>query len=277
MLLHPDAPFDLTRFSIHGSTVVGIVVLGAAYVWRKGARGAESAERAEGEKALEERRFSAPSAPSALFFAGLALLFLSLNGPLHDLSDTYLFSAHMVQHLLLTMIVVPLLIVGTPGWMLRPALRSPTVARVARALTRPAIAYALFNVTMLAWHLPPLYNLAMAHHGVHIVQHLFFLVTATLVWWPLLSPLPELPRLSHAMRLLYVLLLMIPMNVIGLMITYADEVLYPAYESAPRIVALSPHEDQLVGGLIMWIPGTFILIGVATVMFFRWAKVEEAR
>jgi cytochrome c oxidase assembly factor CtaG len=70
---------------------------------------------------------------------------------------------------------------------------------------------------------------------------------------------------------------MIPMNVIGLMITYADEVLYPAYEAAPRIVALSPHEDQLVGGLIMWIPGTFILIGVATVMFFRWAKVEEAR
>jgi cytochrome c oxidase assembly factor CtaG len=70
---------------------------------------------------------------------------------------------------------------------------------------------------------------------------------------------------------------MIPMNVIGLMITYADEVLYPAYEVAPRIVPLSPLEDQLVGGLIMWIPGTFILIGVATVMFFRWAKVEEAR
>ena len=272
MLLHPDAPFDLTRFSVHWSTVVGIGGLALLYV--KGAKGAEGAKGAKGESGFAP---SAPSAPSALFFTGLALLFLSLNGPLHDLSDTYLFSAHMVQHLVLTMIVVPLLIVGTPGWMLRPALRSPTIARVARALTRPAIGYALFNITMLGWHLPPLYNLAMAHHGVHIVQHLFFLVTATLVWWPLLSPLPELPRLSHAMRLLYVLLLMIPMNVIGLMITYADEVLYPAYESAPRIVALSPHEDQLVGGLIMWIPGTFILIGVATVMFFRWAKVEEAR
>jgi len=276
LLLHPDAPFDLTRFSVHGSTVVGIAVLGAAYYWRRSAGIAlEKRWTSAGEPVALPQRFS--SAPPALFYGGLILLFLSLNGPLHDLSDTYLFSAHMVQHLLLTMIVVPMLIVGTPGWMLRPALRSPTVARVARALTRPAIAYALFNVTMLGWHLPPLYNLAMAHHGVHIVQHLFFLVTATLVWWPLLSPLPELPRLSHAMRLLYVLLLMIPMNVIGLMITYADEVLYPAYESAPRIVALSPHEDQLVGGLIMWIPGTFILIGVATVMFFRWAKVEEAR
>ena len=267
MLLHPDAPFDLTRFSVHWSTVVGIGALGAAYVG-----GAKSARGARGESS------SALAAPPALlFFSGLAVLFLSLNGPLHDLSDSYLFSAHMVQHLLLTMLVVPLLVLGTPGWMLRPALRSPAIARVARALTRPAIAYALFNITMLGWHLPPLYNLAMAHHGIHIVQHLCFLVTATLVWWPLLSPLPELPPLSHAMRLLYVVLLMIPMNVIGLMITYADEVLYPAYESAPRILPLSPREDQLVGGLIMWIPGTFILIGVATAMFFRWAKVEEAR
>lgn len=276
MLLHPDAPLDLARFSIHWSTVAGIAGLAAAYAWRRSAGKAVGQRwtRADEPSALSQRLSSASPAP---FYLALALLFLSLNGPLHDLSDTYLFSAHMVQHLLLTMVVVPLLLIGTPGWMLRPALRSAAVGRIARGITRPALAYALFNVTMVAWHLPPLYNLAMANHGVHIVQHLFFLVTATLVWWPLLSPLPELPPLSHAMRLLYVVLLMIPMNVIGLMITYADEVLYPAYEVAPRIVALSPHEDQLVGGLIMWIPGTFILIGVATVMFFRWAKMEEAR
>lgn len=273
MLLHPDAPFDLARFSIHWSTVGGIVALGALRVGIAVSRG-------HGIAGANRDRASAPTPPRPrdpaipLFLAGLALLFLSLNGPLHDLSDTYLFSAHMVQHLLLTLVVVPLLIIGTPEWLLRPALASPLVARTARVLTRPAVAYALFNVTMFAWHLPPLYNLAMADHRVHIVQHLFFLVTATLVWWPLLSPLPELPRLSHAMRLLYIVLLMIPMNVIGLVITYADEVLYPAYEVAPRILSLSPLEDQLVGGLIMWIPGTFILIGVATVTFFRWARVE---
>jgi putative membrane protein len=260
LLLHPDAPLDLTRFSIHWSTVAGIAGLGALYQWRW-------RSRPEG---------SSDGSPLA-FYAGLALLFLSLNGPLHDLSDSYLFSAHMVQHLVLTMVVVPLLILGTPGWMLRPALRSRAVSATAPALTRPVVAYAAFNVAMIAWHLPPLYNLAMANHDVHVLQHVVFLVTATLVWWPLLSPLPELPPLSHAMRMLYVVLLMIPMNVIGLMITYADEVLYPAYEAAPRVTALSPIDDQLVGGLIMWIPGTFILIGVATALFFRWAKVEEAR
>jgi putative membrane protein len=260
LLLHPEAPLDLTRFSIHWSTVAGIAGLAALYQWRR-------RNRPEGS----------PGGSPLAFYSALALLFLSLNGPLHDLSDSYLFSAHMVQHLVLTMAVVPLLILGTPGWMLRPTIRSRAVARSARALTRPAVAYAVFNIAMIAWHLPPLYNLAMANHDVHVVQHLTFLVTATLVWWPLLSPLPELPPLSHAMRMLYVVLLMIPMNVIGLMITYADEVLYPAYESAPRITALSPLDDQLVGGLIMWIPGTFILIGVASVLFFRWVKVEEAR
>ena len=260
LLLHPDAPLDLTRFSIHWSTVAGIAGLAALYQWRW-------KQRPEGPS---------EGAPLA-FYAGLALLFLSLNGPLHDLSDSYLFSAHMVQHLVLTMAVVPLLILGTPAWMVRPALRSPVVSKMARALTRPVVAFAVFNIAMIAWHLPPLYNLAMANHDVHVLQHLIFLTTATLVWWPLLSRLPELPPLSHAMRMLYVVLLMVPMNVIGLMITYADEVLYPAYESAPRITALSPMEDQLVGGLIMWIPGTFILIGVATALFFRWVKVEEAR
>ncbi|MGQ0714742.1 MAG: cytochrome c oxidase assembly protein [Gemmatimonadaceae bacterium] len=260
VLLHPDAPLDLARFSVHWSTVAGLAGLAALYRWR-----------------MRHRPAGARGGSPLAFYSALALLFLSLNGPLHDLSDSYLFSAHMVQHLLLTMVIVPLLILGTPGWMLRPAVDSRGVSRAARALTRPGMAYALFNVGMIAWHLPPLYNLAMANHDVHVVQHLVFLATATLVWWPLLSPLPELPPLSHALRMLYVVLLMIPMNIIGLMITYADEVLYPAYEMAPRITALSPMEDQLVGGLIMWIPGTFILIGVATALFFRWVKVEEAR
>lgn len=259
LLLHPDAPLDLTRFSIHWSTVAGIAGLAALWQWRR-------TKRPEG---------STDASPLA-FYTALALLFFSLNGPLHDLSDRYLFSAHMVQHLVLTMAVIPLLIIGTPGWMLRPALRSRIVSTIARTFTRPIVAYAVFNIAMIAWHLPPLYNLAMADHDVHVLQHLVFLGSATLVWWPLLSPLPELPPLSHALRMLYVVLLMIPMNVIGLMITYADEVLYPAYESAPRLTTLSPMDDQLVGGLIMWIPGTFILIGVATALFFRWVKVEEA-
>src|SRR3954468_3610565 len=120
-LLHPAQRISLTSWTVHPSTVVGLVALGALYLWR-----ARVAERAvgEGRAATTGPDGEARSgAQRAAFFGGLLVIFCSLNGPLHDLSDYYLFSGHMVQHLILTLVVPPLLIVGTPGWMLRPALK----------------------------------------------------------------------------------------------------------------------------------------------------------
>jgi putative membrane protein len=204
------------------------------------------------------------------FISGLLVLFLALNGPLHDLSDDYLFSAHMVQHLVLTMLVPPLLIAGIPGWMLRPALRVPGVYAVARRISTGRAAFAIFSVTMVAWHIPLLYNLAMEHHPIHIVEHLCFLVAATIMWWPIMSTLPELPRLSYPAQLLYVFLLMSPMMMVSAFITYADHVLYPFYAGAPRIWPITALEDQRIGGLIMWIPGGLIFVAVLSVIFFKW-------
>ena len=261
-LLHTTDRIDWLRWTIHPSTVIGIVSLGVLYGWRL-----READRV-GDAPTRGQRLA--------FAAGLLILFAALNGPIHDLSDSYLFSAHMVQHLLLTMLVTPLLIVGVSGTMLRPVLSRPALARIARRMTSGAGAFVLFNVTLIAWHLPPLYNLAMANHNVHIVQHLTFLITSVLMWWPLLSRMPELPPLSRPLQMLYICLLMIPMSIVGMIITYADQVLYPAYESAPRISSLTPLQDQLVGGLIMWIPGSLIYIAILTVVFFRWAREAEA-
>jgi putative membrane protein len=258
LLLHPVERIEWLRWSIHPSTVIGIAALGALYWWRI---------RAERRLPAIARRLS--------FALGLLALFAALNGPLHDLSDYYLFSAHMVQHLVLTMMVTPLLIAGTPGWMLAPALRSPAVAAVARRLTTPVACFLIFNAILVAWHLPPLYNAAMANHGVHILQHLFFLAGSTLMWWPLMSPLPELPRLSYPKQMLYTFLLTLPMATVSIAITYAERVLYPAYAAAPRLLPLSPLEDQRLGGLIMWIPGGLIFLAVLTIVFFKWAAAES--
>jgi putative membrane protein len=267
ILLHPTADFSWTHFSVHPSTVLGVAALGALYAWR-----ARTEQRAGALPAVRPH----PSAGQKLaFVSGLAVLFLTLNGPIHDLSDSYLFSAHMVQHLLLTMLVIPLLIAGTPGWMLRPALRYPVVAAVARRITTGPAAFVIFNFTLVVWHLPPLYNAALFHHPVHIVQHLCFLVASTLMWWPLMSPLPELPRLSYPQQMLYAFLMTLPMTAVSIFITYADTLLYPFYTSAPRLWGLSPHDDQLLGGLIMWIPGGLIFLVVLTVVFFRWAASGE--
>jgi len=125
-----------------------------------------------------------------------------------------------------------------------------------------------------AWHLPPLYNLAMAHHPVHIVQHLMFLTAAVLMWWPVLSPLPELPRISYPAQMLYLFLMSIPMSLVSVTIVYADSVLYPAYAAAPRIWGISPMLDQLSGGLIMWIPGGLYFFVIISVVFFRWQQKD---
>jgi len=276
LFLHIGASISWTSFTLHWSTVVGLLALAALYEWSDRRVRLASSMTGENEILPEEPtgvKRIATNAPRMYFYAGLAVIFFSLNGWLHDLSDWYLFSAHMVQHLLLTLLVPPLLIAGTPGWMLRPALRYRPVAVVARFVTRPKISFAIFNIVLAGWHVPALYNTAMANHNVHILQHLMFMVAAVLLWWPILSPLPELPRLAYLMQMLYLFLTTLPMSVVAVYITYSDNLLYPAYAAAPRILGILPLEDQLIGGLIMWIPGGLIFYGVISVIFFHWQKI----
>ena len=262
LLLHAAARIAVDEFTVHWSTVIGLAGIGALYSWR-----------ARHPPAGVTR--SPSPAQRALFFTALASIFLSLNGWLHDLSDYYLFSAHMVQHLVLTLVAPPLLIMGTPGWMLRPALAWRGVGPAARALTAAPHAFLLFNVVLITWHLPPVYGLAMAYHPVHIAQHLCFMVGATLMWWPILSPMPELPRLAYPAQMLYLFLLTIPMSLVAVCIAYAGEVLYPAYAAAPRIWGITPLQDQMIGALIMWIPGGLFFFAIISVVFFKWQQQDD--
>jgi putative membrane protein len=259
-LLHPFTSFGWLAWSIHPSTVIGLGALAGIYLWR-------ARKAPPGQSLSWPRRFS--------FFAALFVIFASLNGPLHDLSDDYLFSAHMVQHLVLTLAMPPILLAGIPGWMLRPLLRNTTIARITRKLTKPVVCFTIFNVIIAAWHIPALYNSAMANHNIHIVEHLMFMSAAVLMWWPLMSPLPELPRLAYPGQMLYCFLMSIPMSIVAIYITMADHVLYPAYSAAPRVTPLSPMDDQMLGGLIMWVPGGLIFALIMTVVFFRWVARGE--
>ena len=177
LLLHPAQTLAWDAWTIHPSTVIGLTALGWLYFRRS--------RSADGDGPSIGQRVA--------FGSGLLLLFLILNGPLHDLSDYYLFSGHMVQHLIMELVVPPLLIWGTPGCMLRPALQWPVIRWLAPRITTGGMAFAIFNVTLAFWHIPALYNLALLHHNVHIVQHLTFLIASVLMWWPMMSPLPELP------------------------------------------------------------------------------------
>ena len=244
------------RWNVHPSVLAGLAGLGGLYVYLGGLKSA--------------RRHVAS------FGAALVVLFVALNGPLHNLSDTYLFSAHMAQHLLLTLVFPPLLLYGTPALVVRPLLRPRGVMSIARVVTRPLPAALIFSAPIVIWHVPALYEAALRHHNLHIVQHLVFLATATLMWWPVLSPVPELPRAQHLIQMLYLFLLGIPMSVTGALITLSDSVLYPFYAAAPRVGGLSPLDDQQIGGLLMWVLGGLMLWIVMTVIWFRYS-VWDAR
>jgi putative membrane protein len=211
----------------------------------------------------------------ASFAAALVLLLVSLNGPVHDLSDYYLFTVHRVQHLVLTLVFPPLLIAGIPGWLLTPALRHQPVRRIARVLGHPVVAGVFYSVTIGAWHVPGAYDLMMRDHDLHIVTHIMFMVSATMMWWPVMSPSPEVPRLSRGAAMLYLFLVGIPMQLVAALITLSGRVLYPWYTDAPRTWGLTPLDDQQLGGLLMWVPGNLWMFLAIGVLFFQWARESE--
>jgi putative membrane protein len=259
----PMVPYEWS-WALHPSVLLGTGLLGALYFYGIGP--------------LRRRRNLGPPAARwqiASFVAGLIVLLVSLNGPMHDLSDYYLFSVHMVQHLLLTLLFPPLTILGIPGWLLRPVLRHPPILRIARLLTHPVVAAVIFTATIVVWHLAPYYDLMMRDHDVHIVTHLMFMLTATIMWWPVMSPAPELPRLPYGLGMLYLFLVGIPMQLVAALITLSGQVLYPWYAVAPRTWGLSPLDDQQLGGLLMWIPGGLWMFLAIGVLFFLWARESE--
>ena len=243
------------RWDWHPSVVIGLALLGGLYVYLGG--------------------LAAPRRRGLAFGAALVVLGVALNGPLHNLSDGYLFSAHMVQHLALTLVFPPLLLYGTPAWVVRPLLGSAWVLRVARRATRPLVAGVLFSAPITLWHVPQFYEAALEHHPLHIVQHLVFMATAVIMWWPILSPVPELPRASYPTQLIYLFALGLPMSLAGALITLSERVLYPFYAAAPRVWGLTPLADQQLGGLLMWVVGTIYLWVAASVVWFRWSAREE--
>ena len=264
-LLHGDETFSWTTWSIHPSVLIGCILWVGAYLYAVGPL----------------RRRMAPTAPpidlmqAVSFIGGTVLLFLSLNGPLHDLSDYFLFSAHMVQHLIITLICPPLWLMGIPAWLVRPILKNNAVLATARALTNPLIAFALYNIIFIGWHFPALYNWALEHHAAHVFQHVMFISAATIMWYPVVTPVPELARMQHPMRMLYLFAFSIPMSIVSALIALAPEAMYPWYVAAPRLWNLSALDDQQTGGLIMWVPGMIVFWLAITVVFFRWSSRED--
>jgi putative membrane protein len=211
------------------------------------------------------------------FYSGVILALLALASPLDTLADEYLFTAHMLQHLLLILGVAPLLLAGTPGWLLRELLGAVRLTSFVSWANHPLVAFFGFNVLFALAHLPWFYELTLASEPLHAFEHVMFIGTAMLMWMPVLSPVPDIsapyPPLG---QVLYLFLQTIPASLVGGLLALAGGASYPTYEAAPRILALSAVEDQQLGGLIMWVGGGLYFLIATGVVFFAWAAREEA-
>ena len=209
------------------------------------------------------------------FSLGVLVLYIAAGSPIHDISEEYLFSVHMLQHLLFTLVAAPLLLAGTPAWLWQALLRGPGVMPVARLLTNPLVAFSAFNAVLIVTHLQPVVDLALRHHEFHLFVHLVLVVSALMMWWPILSIVPELPRLSYPLQMAYLFLQSLLPAVLASFITFSEGVVYEFYGEAPRIWGLSPIDDQQMAGGIMKLAGSLILWSFIAVAFFRWYQREE--
>ena len=241
-----------------------------------------------------------PAKRQASMLGGLFLLYAALGGPL-DLAGHLWFSAHMASMATAYLIAPPLLLYGLPDWLVRKALAKPAVQRAFRAVTRPILCLLLFNMLFSLYHMPAVHDYIMTHYTLHVAYYALLLAAALMMWWNVLTPLPEFERLSDVQKMGYIFANGVLLTPACVLIIFAPEPLFATY-SDPSIWAkalgycvpldpdvilarfggpaefalLPPRDDQQLGGIIMKLVQEVTYGSVLYYNFVRWFRRENA-
>jgi putative membrane protein len=243
-------PFDVTVYA-------GLVFLFFAHAWL--ARQAPDAERKH----------------TLYFFAGLFVLWFALETPIDTVSDHYLDSVHMLQHVLLAFVAPPLMLLGLSPAMVGRIVQLPGV----RPLTEPVPAQVIAAAIMIVWHVPALYDATLHNEGLHVLEHVMFIASGVFLYWPILEATSSHARwrMSPGARLVYILLATLPQDGVALALIFSRVPFYEFYTHAPRLISgFTPLVDQTIAGAVLMIFGKVTLAIAALVVFFRWFGVEQA-
>ncbi len=222
------------------------------------------------------------TAPRLIAFqSGLAIIWIAIASPLDGLADALL-SAHMVEHLLLMSFAPPLLLLGLPQvpllrglppivtvQVLGPLLRSSTLRALGRFLVAPTVAWLAMNLFFLGWHLPVAYDFALQHERWHDVEHICFLGSSILFWWPLIRPWPTHSRALGWHMLPYLVGADVVNTALSALLAFCDRPVYSYYVNQPNAFHVSPLADQIAGAVIMWVVGSSIFLVPAIAITFR--------
>ncbi len=210
------------------------------------------------------------------FYASLLIFYLAVGSPLDQIGERFLFSAHMLQHQLLIYPAALLFVLGLPDWMIDPVLRPRWINAPLRLLVHPVVCTFAYALVIGLWHRPAAYDFALQNKVVHVAEHLSFFGVAVLYWWPVASPSRVLPPLRDGPQMLYFLGVLIAMTPVFAYITFSQDILYPTYEYAPRLIAnFSAADDQLLAGVAMKLVGMFVALAGFGVAFFRWFREKQ--
>jgi putative membrane protein len=220
------------------------------------------------------RRLPALFPPARLlsFFVGLGMILIALESPLDALADLLL-TPHMIQHLLLLMVAPPLILYGNPFLPLlrglpqslfkevvRPIISWKPLKRVGRTITSPVFCWAAYVASTVAWHVPVAFDAALRWPTLHLIEHSCFLGTGILFWWPVILPWPTRPRWPRLAMIPYLFLGDIQNTALSAYMIFCDRVLYSTYAGAIRLPGMSPLQDQITAGAIMWVPGSVVFL-----------------
>jgi putative membrane protein len=244
--------------------LVPLALFAGIYVWRFAQARKEAGGRGAG--ALQ----------AVAFAGGMLALLAALVSPLDGLGEDYLFSAHMVQHVLLGDIAPLLILLALSRVIMRPATRRLTrLERRLGVLATPGAGLVAWLVLMYLWHIPALYDAAAEHPLVHLLEHVSFFAAGVALWWPLIQPVPMRRRLTGLQPVAYIGTAKAGLAALGIFLTWSTTALYPYYESTPRIWGLTPVEDQNVAGVIMMVEQSVTLVIVLVALFVRMLQESE--
>ena len=258
----------LANWTFDPAVVLGLAVAGVLYV-----RADRRVRRERGERRI-------PRARPWVFLAGLAVIFVALESPI-DTGSATSFSTHMVQHLLLTMVAAPLLVLGAPVTLAllasapanRRRLSSALGSAPLRILSEPIVAWAAFFGVLWGSHVTGLFDASLRSDGVHALEHVAYLTTAVLFWMPIVARDPSPARLAYPARILYLFFAMASMAFLGLALFSSTHVLYPTYaavEGPAKAIA-----DQRIGGTLMWIGGMVTIVPALALVMLGWMGADE--
>jgi putative membrane protein len=255
------AAADPFAFQLHLDVWVLVAALTGAYVYMVKVVGPDAV--AFGQPAVTRRNVIA-------FIAAMAMLWVASDWPIHDLGEGYLYSVHMLQHMMLSYFLPPLILLATPEWLLRVLVGDGRLYAVLRWLCKPVVAGLIFNVAVIVTHVPGVVNAsvtsdsALLHYGLHVMV----VLASLLMWMPVCGPFREL-HMGTGGKMIYLFLQSVLPTVPAGWLTFAEGSVYDAYDIPTRVWGLSVTDDQQLAGAVMKLGGSAFLWSIIVVLWFR--------